>query len=381
MKITPHALNRATLARQLLLERQPIGVTDAMRHIVALQAQQAESPYIALWNRLAGFDGSALDHAFANRELVKATLMRITLHAVHADEYRVFREAMEPTLRASRLNELIQRAGMDSGEIEALILALLAYAESPRSSAELKTWLENQIGIPPDSLMTSRIRGYAPLVHAPNGSSWSFGPHPSHVAAPTRPALTDPETPALAIQTLILRYLEGFGPATIPDIAQFALVQRSRVKEAIATLGTRVVQLDGPGNTPLFDIPGGPMPDEDTAAPPRLMAMWDSILLAYHDRSRVIPPAYRKILIRNNGDVLPSLLVDGYVAGVWRTVEGGIEATAFHPLPEEVWEQLAVEAEALSGFLTSRAARIYTRFNRWWEQLPPDVERRMLTPG
>ncbi len=378
MTITPRALNRATLARQLLLERQPITVTDAMRNIVALQAQQAESPYIALWNRLAGFDGSALDEAFTNHDLVKATLMRLTLHAVHGEEYRIFREAMEPTLRAARLNELRQHANLDAAEADALIAGLLDHAGTPRTSAEIKAWLEEQTGTPPDPFVMSRIRGYAPLVHAPTHQHWSFGPHPSHVAAPAQPALTDPDAPAHGLQALVLRYLEGFGPATIPDIAQFALVQRARVKDAIAALGNQVVQLEGTGKPPLFDIPGGLLPDEEMPAPPRLMAMWDSVLLAYHDRSRVIPPEYRKMLIRNNGDVLPGLLVDGYIAGVWRTVEGGIEATAFHPLPDEVWEQLGAEARELASFLAGRSTPIYTRYNRWWEKLPTEAERRML---
>src|SRR6476619_6754489 len=98
MKITARGLNRATLGRQLLLRREALGVTDAMRRVVALQAQAPPSPYLALWNRLAGFDPADLDVAFASGEMVKATLMRVTLHAVHAEDYQTFREAMEPSL-------------------------------------------------------------------------------------------------------------------------------------------------------------------------------------------------------------------------------------------------------------------------------------------
>ena len=126
--------------------------------------------------------------------------------------------------------------------------------------------------------------------------------------------LTEAGVPDLALPTLVRRYLEGFGPASIADMGRFALVQRVRVKAAVQALGGSLMQLEGPGGTVLYDVPGAPLPAGDTPAPPRLMAMWDSILMAYTDRSRVTPPGYRKLVCRMNGDVLPTLLVDGYVA-------------------------------------------------------------------
>ena len=136
-------------------------------------------------------------------------------------------------------------------------------------------------------------------------------------------------------------------------------------------------RLEGPDGSELFDVPGGLLPPEETPAPPRLMAMWDSILLAYADRSRVIPPDYRRLVIRNNGDVLPTLLVDGYVAGVWRPVEDGIEATAFHRLSDEAWDGLEAEARALVAFLADREPAVYRRYAHWWTALP-SAEVRVL---
>ena len=109
------------------------------------------------------------------------------------------------------------------------------------------------------------------------------------------------------------------------------------------------------------------------------MAMWDSVLLAYSDRGRIIPPDYRRHVIRINGDVLPTLLVDGYVAGVWRSVEGRIEATAFHHLADGVWEGLAAEARSLVAFLADRELEVYRRYNHWWSKLPGGEVR--LLPG
>lgn len=138
-------------------------------------------------------------------------------------------------------------------------------------------------------------------------------------------------------------------------------------------------RLEGPNGEELFDVPGAPRPDEDTPAPPRLMAMWDSTLLAYSDRDRVVPPQYRKLVTRVNGDTLPTLLVDGYVAGVWRPATGGIEATAFHPLADEAWEALAEEARALTAFLAARDPAVYSRYGHWWKKLP--VAETRLLPG
>jgi hypothetical protein len=176
---------------------------------------------------------------------------------------------------------------------------------------------------------------------------------------------------------LTRRYLEGFGPASIADIAQFIKIQRGRVKTAVAALDLE--ELEGPGGQVLYDVPGGARPDEDLPVPPRLMAMWDSVLLAYDDRGRVVPPEYKQVITRTNGDLLPTLLVDGYVAGVWRPVEDGIEATAFRKLPAGVWKALKGEAREMSAMVRERDPRLYRRYDHWWKHLPA-VDTRVL-PG
>ncbi|WP_031172986.1 winged helix DNA-binding domain-containing protein [Streptosporangium roseum] len=379
MRITAQRLNRATLARQLLLRRHPLGVVDAVRRVVALQAQQPASPYLALWNRLTAFDPADLDVAFAGHTLVKATLMRITLHVVHADDHPAMHAAMQPTLRAARLGDpRFTVSGLRAADADTLLPELLEFADRPRTAAEVEAWLGARLGVPPKGVWWA-LRSFAPLLHTPTGGPWSFGPRPSYVAAGTSPASGGEAAPDAHLRTLVRRYLEGFGPASVADVAQFALVRRSRVHDALKALSGRLERLEGPGGTELFDVPGAPLPAEDTPAPPRLMAMWDSVLLAYADRSRVIPPDYRKLVARSNGDVLPTLLVDGYVAGVWRPVGGGIEATAFHRLPAETWEGLAAEARSLVPLLAGREPRAYRRHDRWWATLP-GAEVRVL-PG
>lgn len=376
MPLTARRLNRATLGRQLLLAREPLDVAAAVRRLAALQAQEAASPYVALWNRLAGFDPADLDAAYADRTVVRATLLRITSHAVHAEDYPAFHNAMVPSLRASRLHDRrFTSSGLTIADADALLPHLLEFATQPRVKAEVEDLLEARLGDRNPRAWWA-LRTFAPLWHAPTGGPWSFGPRSSFVAAPVQ---LPPEDQDASIQWLLRRYLEAFGPATAADFAQFTLLTRAVARDALGALAGELERLEGPDGAELFDVPGGPLPAEDTPAPPRLLPMWDSILFAYFDRSRVIPPDYRRLVIRNNGDALPTLLVDGYVAGVWRPVEGGIEATAFHRLPEEDWTGLAAEAAALTAFLAGRDPAVYRRYRHWWDKLP-SAEVRVL-PG
>lgn len=364
MRLTARQLNRATLHRQLLLRRAPLDTLEAVRRVVAIQAQEPASPYIALWGRVAGFDPSTLDAAFADGSIVKASLMRITLHAVLGTDYPAFHEAMQSTLRASRLHDRrFAASGLTIEQADGLVDAVLAHAGEPRSNAAMEALLAGQPPGPNGTAAWWALRTYAPVRHAPTGGPWAFGPRPSYVASGSpRPGMDR----AAALQRLVVRYLEGFGPAAIADIAQFALLRRPIVREAVEALGERLVRREGPDGADLLDVPDGIVPDEDVPAPPRLLAMWDSILLAYADRGRIIPADLRRRLIQRNGDVLPAVLVDGAVAGVWRPVEGGIEVSAFHRLDDDAWAGLADEARALRTFLAGREPLAYRRYGRWW---------------
>ena len=181
MAVSPRELNRSTLARQLLLGRERFGVVDAVRRLVALQAQEPASPYVALWNRLEGFDGGRWDEAFSSGEVVKASVVRITLHAVAAADYPVFYAAMLPYLRASRLNDArFTSEGLTAADADALVPGLLELLAEPR-----KAEIEAFCGSP---RMWWALRTFAPLVHAPTSPPWSFGPRPRYVAADGAPA-------------------------------------------------------------------------------------------------------------------------------------------------------------------------------------------------
>jgi hypothetical protein len=330
-----------------------------------------------MWNRIAGFDPVDLDTAFASATVVKASLMRITLHAVDVRDYPVFHAAVTSTLRASRLNDRrFTGTGLSVADADALVPHLLEFTSHARSGAEIEAMLADRLGRAPEAGVWWALKTFAPLVHAPTGGPWSFGPRNAYVRAPVAPAGGDPLE---AVQQLVWRYLEGFGPATRQDFAQFALLRNPTVKPAFEALTDGLRRLDGPDGVMLYDVPDGPIPGGDTPAPPRLMAMWDSVLLAHADRSRIVAPEHRQLVFRRNGDVLPTMLVDGFVAGVWRPAEAGIEALAFHPLDDAIWEDLEREAKALSSMLTPRQSSVYGRYGHWWDTLP-EGESRILTP-
>jgi organic hydroperoxide reductase OsmC/OhrA len=370
VQLTADHLNRATLDRQSLLRRKPGDVVAAVRAAVAVQAQSPASPYIGLWNRMAGFDPAELDAAFTSYDLVRGNPIRMTLHAVAADEYRPFREATEPSLYAAKLGGRIADSGIAAKDAAVHADDILEFAVEIRTARDCENRLADRLGAETAKAVWPGIRQYAPLLRVPLGGPWTFNEKVAYLAAPDRPALGDRDAADAALENLILRYLSGFGPASVADVAQFAMVQRGRVTHAVKALGDRLQRYEGPNGEKLYDLPDATVPDPETPAPPRLMAMWDNVFLAYFDRTRTVPADLRTTLIRNNGDVLPMILVDGRAAGVWRATAEGIEATAFRPLADEDWVGLAAEAEALAAFLADRDPAVYSRYHHWWKRLP-----------
>jgi hypothetical protein len=212
----------------------------------------------------------------------------------------------------------------------------------------------------------SALRVVGAFRHAPTTGPWSFGRRPAFlpctVAADDEPA---------AIAELVRRYLTAFGPATIADMSQFTILKRSALREVVESMSD-VVTVAGPDGSQLIDVNGGePRPDAEMAPlPPRLLGMWDSVLLAYEDRSRVIPDEYRPHVIRRNGDVLPTVVVDGLVRGVWRASADAIEVRALAPLDDATLVDLDHEARDLRRLLADREPAVFSRFGRWWERLP-----------
>lgn len=376
MQLTARQLNRTLLRRQLLTERAPLGVVDTVRRLVGLQAQQPAAPYLALWNRVVDFDPAELDLAFASHRIVKATLLRITLHAVAAEDRAVLHAAVVATLRAARLNDgRFLRTGLTSADADRSVDDLLTYLAEPRSNAELDVFFAERFPDLPETGIWWALRSYAPLIHAPGPHPWTYGHRPAYLAAPPWAREQEPIEEGVAMVELARRYLAAYGPATPADLAQFATLRRPPAKQAFADLAEELVTHTGPDGKPVWDLAAADLATEDLPAPPRLLGMWDNVLLAHTDRSRLIPPEHRATVIRRNGDVLPTLVVDGFVAGVWRPVEGGIEATAFRRLSDEDWGGLADEARSLTTLLADREPLVFSRYAHWWSTIEGEQVR------
>lgn len=370
VNVTTRQLNRTTLGRQGLLKRSCMGPEQAVRQLVGLQAQDSVSPYVALWNRLESFDAAALDKAFTQRTLVKSSLMRITLHVVSSQDFGAYHAAMEASLRSARVNDKrFLPSGLTEARIADLLPSLRAHLKTPRTEAEMVAWLAQHIE-GDAKVAWWGLRYFAGVHRTPTGGPWSF----LGIAyeAPRTAVATSPET---GIETLLLDYLSAFGPASSLDFARFTLLRSPVVQQALKTLGDRLERLTGPNGEVLWDVAGLPLVAEDTPAPPRLLPMWDNIHLG-HVHSRLLPPAYRGRVVRVNGDILPTLLVDGEVAGVWRVAGDRLEAAAFHPLSETDWQGVEREANGLLAFLRARETPVFSKGDHWWNKGFETAERR-----
>ena len=346
-------LNRATLARQLLLRRERVTATRAIERVAGLQAQWPPSPYIGLWSRVEGFRQDDLVRAIARTHVVKATLMRTTLHHVTARDYLayagLFRERREEWAR-QQLGALEADSDVDR---LAERLAELA-AERPRTRPELlallgrpKLTLEDRA----PWLFWYLLAAKAGLINGPSSSVWrahtsggTFVPARSWLGA------TGASGDAAAAH-LVRRYLGAFGPATRADVAQWTGLPLKTLDPGFALL--RLRRLRDELGRELLDLPRAPLPPSETPAPPRFLPRWDNLLLSHDDRRRVLPEEYRKTVIAKNGDVAQTFLVDGFVAGMWALKGSRVRLEPFAPLPRATRAELEEEAARLEAFLPS----------------------------
>lgn len=349
--LSARALTSSFLARQWLLERRRAPVDAAVRHLGALQAQYSPSPYIALHARLDSFTTGDLEAALTARAVVKATLMRGTLHLVAADDYPSFASAWHPQARAA-----MRTRARDATAREAeFVAAIAAFAAEPRTTDELRTRVRAITdGTIPDALALDYARIMVPMIHVPPSGYWRQHGKPSLVAWPGA-LLADPAATAL----LVRRYLAAFGPATRDDIAHFTYLRMRQIDAALAALAPLRRFTDTAGQT-LLDLPDGVIVDDERSLPSRFLARWDAAVISHRDRGRIVPPDFQKRLVPlANGTVLASYLIDGVVAGSWSHREEDAKAiltlTPFSLDPPPFPTDFAAEADRLLRFLAPEA--------------------------
>ncbi len=358
--LSPRALNRATLARQSLLDRDTMPIVDAVERFGGVQAQLARPPFVALWTRLAAFTRDALLDAVHARSVVRATLMRGTLHLVSAGDYWRLRPALEPMLAAAMRAVLRDRAaGLDT---EATVSAArVPLAERPHTFEELRGALARRFPDVDERALGYAVRMLLPLVQVPtSGAPWGWDTGPafalaeSWAAAPTTAVASDgADADEPARRALVRRYLGAFGPATAADMMVWSGVRSMR--PTFDAMRDELVTFRDRKGRELFDMPHAPRPGEDADAPVRFLPEFDSLVLAHDDRSRVVPDLYRPRIVSRNLQVAATVLVDGVVAGTWKVARSRgvatLTMTPYSTVPRGARPALALEGEALARFV------------------------------
>ncbi|MES9542374.1 crosslink repair DNA glycosylase YcaQ family protein [Actinomadura sp. NPDC000600] len=347
--LSTRALNRATLARQMLLAREPIPAAEAVGRLCGMQAQEPKPPFLGLWTRVEGFQASDLHSALQGRSLVRATMMRATLHLVTSADYTAFRTSMQPMLDGG-LRVLGDRAkGLD---LEKVVPAARSLLEAgPLTFNEIRAELQQLF---PD--VNERALGYAvrlcvPLVMMPTEDRWGF-PRTSRFALADSWLDSGPDAEN-AIDELMLRYLAAYGPASPADAQTWSGL--STTGEALERLRPNLLTFTDDKGRELFDLPDAPRPGEDVPAPARFLPEFDSLVLAHADRRRVIADDHRPMLTTKNLRVRAVFLWDGFARGIWETEYKRKVATLrmrpFEALPQAAVDGLRTEGEALLRFM------------------------------
>ncbi|HEU0305318.1 MAG TPA: winged helix DNA-binding domain-containing protein [Gaiellaceae bacterium] len=336
--LTLRELNRATLARQLLLERKRLSPKTVIERLVGMQAQLPSAPYVGIWTRTTGFRRQALERELARAAVVKATVMRQTLHLVTRRDYALIRAAQSET-----------NYPWQSRQAKELAPSVRAFAGSgPVTTTEALAHLEREHGLTGiearRAWRAARVRAH--LLHHHETALWRARPEGRFVA------LDEPEAhdPTQARAEILRRYLAAFGPASRRDIVAWSMLHVPEIQRALDRLEPLRRFRDEQGRE-LLDVPRAPLPDPETPAPARFLPKWDNVLLAFADRTRVLPEEHRRTVIRMNGDVAATFLVDGLVAGMWRVENGRVLLEPFEPLSRAAQGELEEEAAQLEGFL------------------------------
>ncbi len=352
------SLNRTLLARQMLLAREAITVTEAVERLVGLQAQIPNPPYIGLWTRLQAFRRDDLTRMMMERQIVRAAMMRSTLHLVTAADHQCFRPLIEPAL-IKALAAFFGTRGK-ALDIAALVAAAkAALDEKPCSTGELKArLLEVAPGRDGDALAYA-VRTYLPLVQVPPGGTWGSGSFASYVTAEAWLGALTP----VSLETLFARYLRAFGPASVMDFQAWS--GRVNLKSEVAAFAANFATYESENGTLLYDVPGMPIVDADTPAPLRFVPEYDNLIIAHADRTRIISDAARKRVFLSAARVLPTILVDGFVAGTWKVERTKADAVLtiqpFARLTDAQKAELVEEGERLITFMEDDAATYAVR--------------------
>ena len=360
--ISTRALNRALLARQMLLQRHSMTALDAIERLAGMQAQVARPPFVGLWTRLANFTRTELTTALHDRRVVRVTAMRGTLHVMTSADYIALRGAMQPMLTKGTLAILRDRAaGLDMELLDAE--GRKFFAKSPATFDALRDHLKAKFPKRDERAMAYAIRTHVPLVQVPTDAPWAF-PAAADFTLADGWLARKVSTAATTAEALVLRYLAAFGPATPGDAQAWSGL--AGLREVFESLRPSLVTFRDERKRELFDLPRAPRPDEDVDAPVRFIPDFDNLVLSHDDRSRIMADSHRGRVTLKNLQVRATFLVDGMIAGTWKSERKRKTAVLviepFATVARRARTSLEDEGERLLAFLEDDASE---RVIRW----------------
>lgn len=338
--LTQQELNRALLARQLLLKRKRVSLPRAVEQMGCLQTQYAPSAYVGLWSRLDGFERDDLTRALERRSVIQGTLMRNTIHMVSKRDYWPIALAVRRSRREAWLR---QRRGQTDAK------RIAAVAKRVRKELAEGPLHRNEITAAGDSMEWNGAGLWVDLVRVPPSGTWERRRADIYALAEDWVGPPGNATPEEGVELLIRRYLGSFGPAAAADIANWAGLPASEITSALGRLKLRLFA-DAQGQE-LLDLPRAALPDAETPAPARFLPVWDATLLAHARRTGILPERFRsRIFTTKTPQSVAAFVVDGRVAGTWRYERGRIKIEPFERLRATARRELDREAERLAEF-------------------------------